>query len=81
MQFDLPLSLIGTGGIETMDLDHAAARPLGREAGPVKMLAEVIHERLVVKSNQHGPQKPPPRSSARRSLAIDPNEGENVPSR
>lgn len=64
VQLDFAPFLIGTRSVEPEDFDHAAARPLSREVRAAEVGAEVVHERIVGESNQHGPQNPQPYSSA-----------------
>ena len=79
VQLDLAALLIGAWRVGSVHLDHAAARPLAYEVRAAEMQAEIVHDRLVVKSNQHGPQNPQPYSSA---LALHsdktPNEGKRA---
>jgi len=56
MLLDLAALLILARGATQVDLNHAAARALDREARSGEMRTEIVDEGSVVDSNQHGPQ-------------------------
>jgi hypothetical protein len=45
----------GDGRVELRDLDHAAADALGVKAGTPIVPAEIVHQRVIVNSNQQWP--------------------------
>jgi hypothetical protein len=57
MQLDFAPLLVGTGRIESADLGETLARWHGSKARALEIRAELVHERRVVDSDEHGPQR------------------------